>query len=270
MDKEVVSNGEKIEFFPFFRSFWETLKDIPNDEDFRECINSVCAYTFDGKEPEALSFAPKMFFTMARPYIDKNLKARRDGQKGAKFGKLGGNPNFTKGKRNPYYDNPQDNPQDNPNKNKNKNKEQEIEKEIEKDIQKSANGATVCVGDVSHNAPKTKFVKPTFDQLQAYISENALNVDAGAFLDYYESKGWIVGKNPMKDWRAAARNWSRRNGPTVPTPQHPSNVVLGAGEWIENGRRTYGTGVATIPLSAPPRPSEQFAWNPSTQQWIVQ
>lgn len=48
-----------------------------------------------------------------------------------------------------------------------------------------------------------------------------------------------------------------------------AGVTLGVGERIENGRRTYGTGAATIPMTAPPRPSERYAWDKSTQNWVM-
>lgn len=52
-------------------------------------------------------------------------------------------------------------------------------------------------------------IPPTFEMVEAYIEENNYNVDAGAFMDYYESKGWMVGKAKMKDWQASVRNWNR-------------------------------------------------------------
>jgi hypothetical protein len=54
-----------------------------------------------------------------------------------------------------------------------------------------------------------KFVKPTLAEVQAYCRERQNNVDAERWLDYYEANGWKVGKNPMKDWRAAVRTWER-------------------------------------------------------------
>ena len=54
---------------------------------------------------------------------------------------------------------------------------------------------------------KKRFVKPTIDQIAAYINEKNLHFDAEGFFDYYESKGWLVGKSPMKDWKAACRTW---------------------------------------------------------------
>lgn len=60
-------------------------------------------------------------------------------------------------------------------------------------------------------APKRKrFTPPTFDELQAYICEQGYSVDAQRFLDHYEAVGWKVGKNQMKDWRAAVRTWNSR------------------------------------------------------------
>lgn len=55
------------------------------------------------------------------------------------------------------------------------------------------------------------FVKPTIDELIDYCNQNVLNVDPNQFIDHYESVGWKVGKNPMKDWQATARTWHRRN-----------------------------------------------------------
>ena len=55
------------------------------------------------------------------------------------------------------------------------------------------------------------FVKPTPTEIQTYVDEHQLNVDVERFFDYYEGNGWKVGKNPMKDWKATARNWSRNN-----------------------------------------------------------
>ena len=52
-------------------------------------------------------------------------------------------------------------------------------------------------------------IPPTKEMLYEYIAENGYNVDADAFMDYYESKGWLVGKSKMKDWQATVRNWDR-------------------------------------------------------------
>lgn len=56
---------------------------------------------------------------------------------------------------------------------------------------------------------KGGWVKPSLSQIQAYCKERKNNVDAEEFYDFYESKGWMVGKNHMKDWRACIRTWEK-------------------------------------------------------------
>lgn len=62
----------------------------------------------------------------------------------------------------------------------------------------------------SSDKPKrTRFIPPTLDEVKAYCAERKNNIDPQHFIDYYESNGWKVGKNPMKDWKAAVRTWER-------------------------------------------------------------
>lgn len=56
-----------------------------------------------------------------------------------------------------------------------------------------------------------KFKRPTVDDVKAYCAKKEYDIDAELFVDFYESKDWMVGKNKMKDWQAAVRNWERRN-----------------------------------------------------------
>lgn len=58
--------------------------------------------------------------------------------------------------------------------------------------------------------PKKKFVPPTADEVKAYCNERKNNIDAQKFVDFYECKGWMVGKNKMKDWKAAVRTWESK------------------------------------------------------------
>jgi len=58
-----------------------------------------------------------------------------------------------------------------------------------------------------------KFTPPTVDEVRAYMLERGTTSDPERFVDFYESKGWMVGKNKMKDWKAAVRNWERNAGP---------------------------------------------------------
>lgn len=77
--------------------------------------------------------------------------------------------------------------------------------------------------DAGAPTPKSKkFVKPTLEEVRAYCESRGNNVDAGRFIDYYESVGWKVGKSPMKDWRAAVRQWERNERQGASTSQQPT------------------------------------------------
>ena len=54
------------------------------------------------------------------------------------------------------------------------------------------------------------FKKPSVSEIEFYSKQKEYKIDAEAFYDFYESKNWMVGKNKMKDWKAAVRTWQRR------------------------------------------------------------
>ncbi len=78
----------------------------------------------------------------------------------------------------------------------------EIEKEIDIEIEKDSSAK-------STTTKRKRFEKPTLSQITQYCLERNNNVNAEQFYDYYESNGWKVGKNSMKDWKAAVRTWER-------------------------------------------------------------
>ena len=71
---------------------------------------------------------------------------------------------------------------------------------------------SIEIRDKSIDSNRKRFTKPTIQEVQEYIDERQSNVDANRFYDYYESNGWKVGKNPMKDWKACVRTWERSDG----------------------------------------------------------
>lgn len=62
------------------------------------------------------------------------------------------------------------------------------------------------------NVSQKKFVPPSVEDVRQYCKERNSLVDPEAFVDFYSSKGWMVGKNHMKDWKAAVRTWERSEG----------------------------------------------------------
>lgn len=57
----------------------------------------------------------------------------------------------------------------------------------------------------------SRFKPPTVTEVENYCREKEYRIDCERFVDFYRSKDWMVGKNKMKDWRAAVRNWARGN-----------------------------------------------------------
>ena len=76
----------------------------------------------------------------------------------------------------------------------------------------------------------SRMKRPTVDQIQEYISENNYAVNAEKFYDYYESNGWKVGRNPMKNWKACVRTWSRGS------PKKGSNIRIDTPQWHKDGK----------------------------------
>lgn len=69
--------------------------------------------------------------------------------------------------------------------------------------------------EIGNNA-QTNFKKPTLNEIEEYCKERNNNVLPNKFYDFYESKGWMIGKNKMKDWKAAVRTWESKEQKTEP------------------------------------------------------
>lgn len=82
---------------------------------------------------------------------------------------------------------------------------------------KESNTKGICVRGAAEKPthtkekPPAKKIPPTLDMVKDYCKERENSVDAEKFFDFYESKGWLVGKNKMKDWQAAVRTWERKD-----------------------------------------------------------
>ena len=98
-------------------------------------------------------------------------------------------------------------------------KEQEIKKEKEispytPSLEKEINKEKEREEEPPQYSARKIFRPPSVDEIYGYAFEKGLKIDAECFHDFYQSKNWMVGKTKMKDWKAAARNWSRRNTST--------------------------------------------------------
>lgn len=181
----------------FYRSFYEAIKELPAEE-FRNAVMAIMEYGLNDSEIDTSGVA-KAILIMAKPQIDKNNKRYENGLRGGIKPKQNQNgtktepnpnqtvtkveptPNQNGTKAEPKRTNPEPNDNDNDNVN-------DIKESVEK---------------------KPRFYPPTLEELKKYIADNKYNVDPERFIDYYTANGWTVGKNRMKDWKAAVRNWDR-------------------------------------------------------------
>lgn len=200
--------------FTWYRSYYDALKELPAEE-FRDIVLAVCAYALDGEEPE-LSGVARAIFTLIRPTLEvgrsKAENRSRAEQTSLSAEQTGNKPEQTKNK-----------PEQTQNKRKqtdNKPEQTRKEKEKEKEREKESENDSYC-SPPPPSGPK-RFVPPTLAEVQSYVAQRQSPVDPQGFIDFYASKGWMVGKTPMKDWKAACRNaetwerWSRTEASAPP------------------------------------------------------
>lgn len=72
----------------------------------------------------------------------------------------------------------------------------------------------------------TRFVPPTVEEVAAYCKERGNGIDPEAFVDFYTSKGWKIGSNQMKDWKATVRTWEKRQRAEHKTTAQPPDEEL--------------------------------------------
>ena len=198
--------------FTWYRSYYDALKELPAEE-FRAIVLAVCAYALDGEEPE-LSGVARAIFTLIRPTLEvgrsKAENRSRSEQTSLSAEQTGNRPEQTKNK-----------PEQTQNKRKQTdNKPEQTRKEKEKEREKESENDSYCSPPPPPRAKR--FVPPTLAEVQSYVAERHSPVDPQGFIDFYASKGWMVGKTPMKDWKAACRNaetwerWSRTESSAPP------------------------------------------------------
>lgn len=83
---------------------------------------------------------------------------------------------------------------------------------------------TTCIRSIDKNSIvensieyKERFKKPSIEEIEEYCKERKNGIDAERFYNFYESKGWYVGKNKMKDWKACVRTWEKKINDNLPT-----------------------------------------------------
>lgn len=204
-----------MKYLKVYTDFAEAMEALSDAERGR-LFMSMLQYASTG-EAGTLSGAERFVWPIAKQNIDR---AQAELEKRAENGRKGGRPKKateSEEKQKKANESKRKQTKDNKDKDKDKDKENNI-------IPLSPNGDIPPKGG---RPPEKRFVKPTVDEVRAYCAERGNRVDAQAFVDFYEAKGWKVGSSPMKDWKAAVRTWEQRDTaqrkPTRPNRQRDFN-----------------------------------------------
>lgn len=187
--------------FAFYWSFKDALLDMP-DNDKLAIYEAITNFAFFGIEPDGLAPVVRLAWKLIRPQLEASIRRYdtcvSNGIKGKGFGKLGGRPRKTPDnnpKEKPQTATPAHNPL-NHNHNVNDNDKRGCKGESDKPIPVATK--------------RRAFVAPSLEEIIAYFSSiGGTREDGEALRDFYTANGWKVGKNPMKDWKAASRQWLR-------------------------------------------------------------
>lgn len=184
-----------------YPSQWAALQQL-DDQQLGRVMRQAFGYAFDEVEPEnkevAFLFLKAQIDVDAEKYEDK-CQQSRDAARSRWIQKDANECDrirtdataYGRTKRNADYA-----------KEKEKEKDNNNEKEKE-NIEKNTSSFGV-------STKKEGFKKPSPAEVHDYVTAQGYSWDSSSFYDYYESNGWKVGKNTMKDWRAAVRNWNRQ------------------------------------------------------------
>lgn len=169
------------ESFVFYKSFADAIDELPAEQ-YKAVMTALTKYALDGIEPDLSDPFVKALFTLMKPQVDANNKRRESGRKGGKTAQA--------------------------NTEQSQASDKQTQANVNVNVNVNANDKEKGDTNVS---PKKKFVRPTLSEVQSFADEHGYTLDVQHFYDYYESNGWRVGRNAMKDWRAAMRNWLKND-----------------------------------------------------------
>ncbi len=198
--------------FPFYYSFKDALGEL-EENDRLEIYDGITNYAFYKKEPSLSTPIARACWKLIRPLLDKSQRNFENGNKG---GAPKGSRNNPNGRRGNLVRTNRELTEELTETNRELTEEltetnQELSnKEIEKEIEKD----NLVVSDEPKPRTQSRMKRPTLSEVESYMVEKgAVNArdEAEAFIDYYDAKGWIIGKVPMKRWRSAANIWLRNS-----------------------------------------------------------
>lgn len=186
---------EERKQFTFYASFHKAAQALQVPEERGALYEAICNYALCGTEPQ-LSGAVAGMFELIRPNLDASRRKAEN-----RLGK--------KQSENKQKTNQQQNEKKREKKKESESKsESESEKENEYYVLGGAGGNDSSPADKPPGSQR--FTPPSVEDVRAYCEERHNGIDPQRFVDFYEAKGWMLGKNKMKNWKAAVRTWEQR------------------------------------------------------------
>lgn len=195
-----------------------------NDAQAAAFLRAVFAYASGSELPE-MDGMTMMLFSMVRRRMDQDAERYAEVvEKRAEAGKKGGRPkaeekaNGSSEKAKKANGFSEEAKKANGFSEKQKNPDTDTDYDTDTVTDTVSDTVTSNVGKrESTREKRQRFTAPTIDQVKAYCLERHNKVDPERFVNYYESNGWKVGKNPMRDWKAAVRTWETNGNDSPPT-----------------------------------------------------
>ena len=178
--------------FTFYESFYNALIRIRKGADRAKAYDVIAEYALFGKEPnlDSLPDSVAIAFAVAKPVLDTARRKSSAGKEGAS--KREANRKQAEAERKQVQV-----------------QEQVQDKEQDKDKEQYVTLSSLPAVEKKEERPG-RFSPPSVEEVGAYVREKGYHIDPEAFVAFYESKGWKVGSNPMKDWKSAVVTWEKR------------------------------------------------------------
>ena len=160
-------------YFQYYETFEIIVQKFHTVEEQNAFRNKIINYGLYGQEPEELSKAEDFVWDLVKDMID-DQKHRREVNRA----------NRTKKTAEPIH--------------------------IEVGTVPDREEADIITPPAEEKPKTKKFVKPTVEEVKNYCEQRKNGINPQGFVDYYEARGWKIGSNSMKDWKAAVRTWETR------------------------------------------------------------
>ena len=165
--------------FTIYEEYFDLITILPKEEDQKDLLFKIAEYMFYDKEPKLNQNQTKIFNNLKRPLNKSKTKSKATSNQNQ-------NEIKTKSKTN-----------------QNENTSNDVNVNVNVNNLESNKGV---IGE-----KEKTFRKPTLEEVEEYCRERNNGIDAETFVNFYESKGWLVGKTKMKDWRACVRTWEKKS-----------------------------------------------------------